>query len=84
MAYRTWSRACKTCRFWSELMAQSSSQGIQAMCLNFNSPHHQQWTLGEYCCPKWKSGHHSSIDDPECGNKAIELYAMEDAANDGS
>jgi hypothetical protein len=77
MAHEARNKSCKTCRFWSELIAASSSQGITALCLNLNSPHHQKWTLGEHHCLKWGSGHHGAIDDPEVGNKAIEMYEME-------
>jgi hypothetical protein len=74
MARRANNRTCSICRYWSELIAESTSSGVKAMCLSPASKHRQKYTLGEFSCLCWASGYAGAVDDPEIGDLAIVTY----------
>jgi hypothetical protein len=48
---------CKTCCFWSEMIACAIGGGpLMAMCLNDNSNHHQKMTKESDGCEDWEEG----------------------------
>ena len=56
---------CKTCYFWSEMVAQSIGGGpIEALCLNDNSDFHQKMMAETNSCPDWEDGSGGAIDCP--------------------
>ena len=57
-------RTCKGCRYWSEMIAQGNSAGVQAMCLSPASALHGKYTHQLATCDAWASGHDGAIDEP--------------------
>ena len=55
---------CANCRFWSEMVAESGEEGIQALCLVEAGPHSGQFVLGSVECAEWQSNKDGVIDDP--------------------
>lgn len=57
--YRSWGETqnCKGCRFWSEMLAESRGNGLQAMCIaGPDSPHSGKYTSGHRTCDAWQEG----------------------------
>lgn len=73
---------CNTCRFWSEMCAQTTGLGpIEALCLSVTGPRARAWTKESETCPAWKSGHHGAVDaPPNYGEFIRTLYDAEDGA----
>jgi len=65
---------CKTCRFWSDKLAQSIGCGpMEAYCLSPGSKYSGKYTTGRQGCNNWKINSMGSIDsgsteDPLYGN----------------
>lgn len=57
-------RVCDGCRYWSEMIAQSSANGIQAYCLNPKSINYQEFTLRHKSCSEWRDGPWGAVDSP--------------------
>jgi hypothetical protein len=73
------SRICDTCRFWSEMMAQSIGGVVEAMCLSGTGPRAGKYTTVRMTCEAWKSGHHGSVDEPpDNGEHVRGLYEVEE------
>lgn len=68
MDHRTYgeTRNCKGCRYWSEMLAQAggSCDGVEAMCMNPDSPKRNRYTPGHDSCSAWASGHMGAVDEP--------------------
>ena len=58
---------CDECRFWSEMLAKSVGEHIQAMCICEASPQFMKYTLSRHKCENGMPGHLGAIDAP--GNK---------------
>ena len=72
-------RDCKGCRFWSEMIAKSDGNGVEAMCLNSTGPKSQKYTVARSTCDGWRSGHFGAVDEPpNYGEQTRALYAAED------
>ena len=71
---------CQTCRFWSEMLAQSIGCGpVEAVCLSQTGPRHGKYTTGRMTCSEWKSGHHGAVDaPPNYGEFAVAAYEAEE------
>lgn len=57
-------RVCDGCRYWSEMIAQSNSSGIQAYCLNQHSIHKHEFTTRNQSCDQWQDGSWGAVDSP--------------------
>ena len=58
-------RNCKGCRYWSEMVAQSSGGGpVQALCLSQTSTDPGPYMAPGRTCTEWASGHLGAIDEP--------------------
>jgi len=55
---------CKTCRFWSQLVAKASGGEMTSMCLTERSGHAAEYMPGSFSCAAWKEATHGSIDMP--------------------
>jgi len=44
-------KVCETCFFWSEMLAQSVGNGVQAVCLAPDGPRHGEYTGRRDSCP---------------------------------
>ena len=74
---RDQTQICDTCRFWSEMMAQSIGKGIEAMCLSGTGSQAGKFTGSTMSCEAWKSGHHGSVDSPpDNGEHVRRLYEI--------
>lgn len=68
---------CKGCRYWSEMIAMSHDDGVQAMCLAPNgAPRQQKYTNGLYTCVSWASGYDGPVDEP--GNDPLRYTKVGD------
>lgn len=84
--YRTWgeTKNCKGCRYWSEMLAQSIGNGMEAVCLDPSKgpAKAMKYVPAWHSCDNWKSGHHGAVDEP-CeegyGVAVMRLYDDEDA-----
>lgn len=49
---------CKTCKYWSDLVAMKppGSWQIKALCLCADGPKHSTYTEGTETCPKQQDG----------------------------
>ena len=66
---------CGTCRFWSEMCAQSIGCGpIEALCLADGGPKQGKFTTETFCCPKHKPNTFGAIDS--YGEHARAAYAI--------
>lgn len=55
--------ACKTCRYWSELIAEVLAGGpVMALCLEPTQP--QVMRPGSHGCVAWKDAPFGSVDEP--------------------
>ena len=68
-------KKCENCRYWSQMVAQSVGNGMEALCLNDNSNDNLKDrgegvpTLGEYTgehfvCVYWKLNKYGAWDEP--------------------
>ena len=67
-------KICDTCRYWSEMVAQSNGYGVDAMCLNEKSPNKHKMIAGSVSCDVWEDGYFGAIDAPgneNAYNKAV-------------
>lgn len=56
---------CKTCRFWSEMVAQAHGGGpVEALCLAEGGPLSGRYTPGFGRCAGWKHDELGKVDDP--------------------
>jgi len=55
---------CSSCRFWSEMLAMSRGNGVEAMCLSQTSPLSRKYTTERTRCDEWKDGYLGAIDSP--------------------
>lgn len=81
MAESRVSKKCKTCRYWSEMLAQSCGGPVEAVCLNSESPHSGRYTVGIVICHKWANNALGSVDDPsflQSGEDAEAIYSEYD------
>jgi hypothetical protein len=66
---------CKSCQFWSETIARAATDlAVEAVCLADNSPRRGRYVRSEDRCQAWARNSHGAIDDPHCGNEAVEFY----------
>ncbi len=65
MDYRSWgnTRNCKGCRYWSEMLAQSTGNGLQAMCIS-NGPNRMKYMSQHRTCAAWEEGSLGAVDEP--------------------
>lgn len=65
MSFRTKSKSCGGCRYWSELLAQAIGGGpVEAYCLNDKSPHRQRYVTASRTCGEWADAYGYAIDAP--------------------
>lgn len=58
-------KKCKTCRFWSEMLAHSLGGPIEAYCLQGRGPKASQgYTSESFACDAWKESTIGAIDSP--------------------
>lgn len=77
---------CKNCRFWSDMIAQSWGNGLEALCLcSPNSPGGSmgpktgKFTTEHFTCSSWRENTHGAIDEhPDYGESAREIYEREE------
>ena len=56
-------KACETCRFWSDLIAEVPAGGsLVALCLEPTQP--QVMRPGDYGCGAWKDAPFGAVDEP--------------------
>src|SRR5262245_49636346 len=56
---RAENKTCKSCRYWSELVAQTTSEPpreIEALCLVHDGPRHGTFTRPRWTCQRWHPG----------------------------
>jgi hypothetical protein len=70
MDHRNYSndKTCQSCRYWSEMIAKAEGNGVEAYCLNRESPKSQTYTFGHNTCEKWVDGPYGAIDEPGGGD----------------
>lgn len=72
---------CAGCRYWSEMIAQSIGQGVEALCLSDEGPFSGNYVSEWQKCQAWKSGHFGAVDDPpDYGEEVRAAYEAEKAA----
>ncbi len=66
MSERTFgeTKDCRSCRFWSEMVAKAEGGRVQALCLSPTSPRNGTYTHGRHTCPSWASGELGAVDEP--------------------
>ena len=76
-------KCCDTCRFWSEMVAQSIGGGpMEALCLSETGPKFSKYTAGRMTCGNWKSNHYGAVDSPpNYGEFARAAYEAEETSN---
>jgi hypothetical protein len=72
---------CETCRFWSQMIAQSIGCGpIEALCLAPGGPMHGKFMRASDRCPWWKENTHGAYDEPpDYGERARAAYEAEES-----
>lgn len=72
---------CDSCRFWSEMCAQSFGCGpIEALCLSADGPSKGKFVRANHTCDRWKSGHLGAVDSPpNYGEHIRAAYEAEEA-----
>ena len=55
---------CESCRFWSEMVAQSKGYEIEALCLNPQSPFRMKYTMEKNGCKQWRENIFGAVDEP--------------------
>ena len=56
---------CKTCCYWSELIAKTRGGVLVAMCLAANGPRAWRYTRDDANCAEWEKARDGAIDAPE-------------------
>jgi len=54
---------CETCRFWSDRIAGNCDTGMEALCLNEDSPFYSTFVTENSWCPKWDYNAWGAIDE---------------------
>jgi acetoin utilization deacetylase AcuC-like enzyme len=62
--------ACRTCCYWSELIAKTRGGALVAMCLAEQGPRAWRYTRDDANCAAWQEARDGAIDDPETGHLA--------------
>lgn len=57
-------QVCDGCRYWSEMIAQSNGNGMEAYCLNRESPRAMTFTTRRQSCDQWRDGSWGAVDNP--------------------
>lgn len=57
-------RVCDGCRYWSEMIAKSDGNGLEAYCLNRQSAHAMTFVNRHQSCDQWADGSWGAIDQP--------------------
>jgi hypothetical protein len=67
---------CRTCCYWSELIAKTHGGLLVAMCLAANGPRAWRYTRDDAGCPDWEEARDCLIDAPQneeaAGMRAVE------------
>ena len=61
---------CRTCCYWSELIAKTRGGVLVAMCLAERGPRAWRYTRDDAGCTAWDEAREGTIDDPETGHLA--------------
>ena len=61
---------CRSCCYWSELIAKTRGGVLVAMCLADGGPRACRYTRDDASCTGWEEAREGSIDDPETGHLA--------------
>jgi hypothetical protein len=61
---------CRTCCYWSELIAKTHGGLLVAMCLASNGPRAWRYTRDDAGCQDWEEARDGAIDDPQNGEVA--------------
>jgi hypothetical protein len=61
---------CRTCCYWSELIAKTRGGALVAMCLAEQGPRAWRYTRDDTSCTVWDEAREGAIDDPETGHLA--------------
>lgn len=70
-------KTCTTCRYWSQMVAQSIGHGMEALCLRDKAPSHSQYTGSKYVCILWAENIYGAWDEPpDYGVRAREAYEL--------
>ena len=69
--------ACRTCCYWSELIAKTRGGVLVAMCLSAAGPRAWRYTRNDASCAAWEEAREGAIDDPDTGDLA-RLRLMEE------
>ncbi|MCX7166634.1 MAG: hypothetical protein NTV11_10215 [Rhodocyclales bacterium] len=56
---------CRSCCYWSELIAKTRGGVLVAMCLAERGPRSWRYTRDDSSCTAWERAREGSIDDPE-------------------
>ncbi len=79
---------CRTCCYWSELIAKTHGGELVAMCLAERGPRAWRYTRDDARCPAWEVAREGSIDDLETGHLArariLELSDPETSIHEGT
>lgn len=78
---------CRSCCYWSELIAKTRCGVLVAMCLAEGGPRAWRYTRDDASCAAWDEAREGSIDDPETGHLArariLELSDTEISIHEG-
>lgn len=61
---------CRTCCYWSELIAKTHGGLLLAMCLAANAPRAWRYRCDDAGCLVWEEVRNSAIDDSDTGEMA--------------
>ena len=64
---------CRSCCYWSELIAKTRGGVLVAMCLAERGPRAWRYTRDDSRCTAWDEAREGAIDDPETGHLARAL-----------
>lgn len=56
---------CRTCCYWSELIAKTHGGLLVAMCLAASGPRAWRYTRDDAGCPAWEEARDGAIDSPQ-------------------
>lgn len=72
-------KKCENCRFWSQMVAQSIGNGLEALCLESHAPTFSQYTGVRFTCVFWKLNAHGAVDEPpDYGETARAKYEADE------
>jgi hypothetical protein len=66
---------CESCRYWSEMIAQSEGYEVAALCLSSRSPHYSKYTIGKNGCNDWAENYLGAVDAP---GVSIDMYCEQE------